>query len=233
MIRWKYVFFIIIEIIAVLIGLASLATWVFATYLLADTGYLMGGYSLFKDEDFEEITSDPDLDLITQKYLGIDAQDIDEYLSKESEASIGPIRYYANMWSRRTAINVYHSDHEKFLKRYESIIKTISKIGVPCYNWILTIGYLGITFLAVLYFILFVYVPDQLEGSDGAGTWYIFGDGSIGKIGDSHLLAGFLMIVAGLILDLLLAPILNLVLSIAMIGIGIYKIACNIGDLWD
>lgn len=75
-------FMIIVSVLVIIIGLVAMASWAFATYLFASTGYLLAGYHT---DYFNEISSDSELNEISQKYFGVNANEVPDYLSKKSE----------------------------------------------------------------------------------------------------------------------------------------------------
>lgn len=217
-------FMIIVSILVMVLGLAAMASWAFATYLFASTGYLLAGYHT---DYFDEMSSDLELDEISQKYFGVNANEVPQYLSKKSEKSPHITHLYANLWSRKTARKAYYSNHAKFVRYYERIAKTVSKIGVPAYNWFMMFGYLGISFVGIIIGLIAWLNPfDDTAGA--GGDWRIFDDGTIGKSGDSHIFATLLSLAIFIAIAVFLAPALNLVLSIGIVGFGIYLLVTHV-----
>ncbi len=217
-------FMIIVSVLVIIIGLVAMASWAFATYLFASTGYLLAGYHT---DYFNEISSDSELNEISQKYFGVNANEVPDYLSKKSEKSPHITHLYANLWSRKTARKAYYSNHTKFVRYYERIAKTVSKIGVPAYNWFMMFGYLGISFLGIIIGLIAWLNPFD-DTDAGGGGWYVSSDGSIGTSGGSHIFATLLSLAIFIAIAVFLAPALNLVLSIGIVGFGIYLLVTHV-----
>lgn len=220
----KSVIMIAISVFVIIIGVVTMASWAFATYLFSSTGYLLAGYHT---DYYDEISSDPELSEISQKYFGVNANEVSDYLLEKSQKSPHVSHLYANLWSRKTARKTFFSKHDKFVRNYESIAKTVSKIGVPTYNWIMLFGYLGISFIGII-IVLFIWLDPLDDSNNFGGSWHIFSDGTIGMSGGSQLFSTLLLIGLIVAIAVFLAPIINLILAIGIFAFGIYSLITQI-----
>lgn len=113
------------------------------------------------------------------------------------------------------------------MRNYESIAKTVSKIGVPTYNWIMLFGYLGISFIGII-IVLFIWLNPLDDSNNFGGSWHIFSDGTIGMSGGSQLFSTLLLIGLIVAIAVFLAPIINLILAIGIFAFGIYSLITQI-----
>lgn len=220
----KSVIMIVISVFVIIIGVVAMASWAFATYLFSSTGYLLEGYHT---DYYDDISSDPELSEISQKYFGVNANEVSDYLLEKSQKSPPFSHLYANLWSRKTARKTFFSKHDKFVRNYESIAKTVSKIGVPAYNWIMLFGYLGISFIGII-IVLFIWLNPLDDSNNFGGSWHIFSDGTIGMSGGSQLFSTLLLIGLIVAIAVFLAPIINLILAIGIFAFGIYSLITQI-----
>ena len=215
---------IAISVLVIIIGVVTMASWAFATYLFSSTGYLLAGYHT---DYYDEISSDPELSEISQKYFGVNANEVSDYLLEKSQKSPHVSHFYANLWSRKTARKTYYSKHDKYVRNYESIAKTVSKIGVPAYNWIMLFGYLGISFIGII-IALFIWLDPLDDSNSYGGSWYVYSDGTIGTTGGSQLFGTLLLIGLIIATAVFLAPAINLVLAIGIFAFGIYSLIVHL-----
>lgn len=215
---------IAISVFVIMIGVVTMASWAFATYLFSSTGYLLAGYHT---DYYDEISSDPELSEISQKYFGVNANEVSDYLLEKSQKSPHVSYLYANLWSRKTARKTYYSKHDKYVRNYESIAKTVSKIGVPAYNWIMLFGYLGISFIGII-IALFIWLDPLDDSNSYGGSWHVYSDGTIGTTGGSQLFGTLLLIGLIIATAVFLAPAINLVLAIGIFAFGIYSLIVHL-----
>lgn len=220
----KSVIMIAISVLVIIIGVVTMASWAFATYLFSSTGYLLAGYHT---DYYDEISFDPELSEISQKYFGVNANEVSDYLLEKSQKSPHVSHLYANLWSRKTARKTYYSKHDKYVRNYESIAKTVSKIGVPAYNWIMLFGYLGISFIGII-IALFIWLDPLDDSNSYGGSWYVYSDGTIGTTGGSQLFGTLLLIGLIIATAVFLAPAINLVLAIGIFAFGIYSLIVHL-----
>ena len=128
---------------------------------------------------------------------------------------------------KKTARKTYYSKHDKYVSNYESIAKTVSKIGVPAYNWIMLFGYLGISFIGII-IALFIWLDPLDDSNSYGGSWYVYSDGTIGTTGGSQLFGTLLLIGLIIATAVFLAPAINLVLAIGIFAFGIYSLIVHL-----
>lgn len=217
-------------ILSILIALTVVAFFIFTSYTFAGVGYITSAY---KTDSFDTISQDAELNEISQKYFGVNANEVWDkiYSGCESKLDTKIALKVSNFCTKKTAVKVYNRNSDLFVKRYEKYLSLSSNIGITSYFRLMFWGYWGISFILIV--ILGAKLAfDQISNGDD-GDWYVFSDGRIGREGGSCLATIISIVVTFLVMvviALVAAPFLNLAISGVLIFLSIKML--NIGTAY-
>ena len=208
-------------ILSILIALTVVAFFIFTSYTFAGVGYMTSAY---KTDSFDTISQDVELNEVSQKYLGVDANEVWNKIFSECEPKLDTeiALRVSNFCTKKTVVKVYNRNSDLFVKRYEKYLSLLCNIGITRYFRLMFWGYWGISFILIV--ILGAKLAfDQISNDDG-GDLYVFSDGRVGRDGGSCLATIISVVVTFLVMvviALVAAPFLNLVISGVLIFLSI------------
>lgn len=155
----------IILVVALILSIASIFG------CIAVNGY---GYLTAPDYN-QDIAIDIRVNEISQKYVGMDAKELDHYVCEEVQLFPKLAARFSSMYSHNTAIKEWNKNPDKFLKRYESNVERLSKMGSKNYALQVILGFWGVGFLAIIAIGVWAAFGEDHDG----GGWLITGAGEI------------------------------------------------------
>lgn len=210
----------IVSVFAVCLVIVSIVMGAIAVVNMAHFGYL--NTSLGSDYH-EEIVSDPQINAIAEKYIGISAEEVKEKIisdGKHNGVTLLLAAEISALYTRKATTKVWKSNKDKYIKRYESAMKRYAEIGTVKQLRLIFWGFWGVGFIIFAIWVLGMAYRIFTEGGS-PGDYMITSLGEIVSTGGSTGCFGAVLFCAiFLAIGIFGGPIVNVIL-----GITIFKLA--------